>query len=80
MGCSMRLGPSARIEGPEGVQRITKDISILNTIQINHRLPFPSFSFPRRAVIGKPSVFPPLLDMGVHKFRLWCVNRLRLLH
>ena len=42
MGCSTRLGPSATIEGPEGVHRITKDTSILNPIQINQRLPFPS--------------------------------------
>ena len=80
MGCSTRLGPSARIAGPEGVHRITNDNSILNAIQINHRLPFPSIPFPRRALNGKPCVFPPLFHMGVHKFGLWYVNGLRLLH
>ena len=40
----------------------------------------PSFHFPRRALNGKPCVFPPLLDMGVQKFRLWCMNRIRLQH
>ena len=79
MGCSTRLGPSARIEGPDGVHGISKDTSILNAIEINHRLPFPSLLFSKRALNGKTCVFPPLLDMGVHKFRLWCVHRLRLL-
>ena len=46
MGCSTRLGPSARTEGPHGVHRISKDTSILNVIQINQRLPFRSLPFP----------------------------------
>ena len=68
MGCSTRLGPSARIEGSEGVHRITKCTSILNAIRINQRLPFPSLPFPRRATNGKPCVFPPLLYMGVRVY------------
>ena len=74
MGCSTRLGPSAKIGRPEGVHRIPKDTSIRNAIEINQRLPFPSLPFPKRALNGKPCVLPPLLDIGVHKFRLWCVH------
>ena len=44
MDCSTRLGPSARIEGPDGVNRISKDTSILNAIPVNHRLPLLSLS------------------------------------
>ena len=43
MGCSTRLGPSARIEGPDRVHQISKDTSILNA---NSNQPPPSLPFP----------------------------------